>query len=144
MTRKKGALAGFLAAFLFFMGLGEAIATKLYVTNISDNSLSITEGDWRNPKGWRVVKTISVGKMPHVPAVSPDGKKLFVTMAGSDEVWTFDPATDKLVRKIALGVKPSHIIFSPDSRYAYVSLETSQELAIVDTKANSVVAKIFV
>src|SRR3970282_1186937 len=129
-------VVGFLVALFSFVGLGRASALKLYVTNISDNSLSIIDAERKDPKSWTIISTISVGKMPHVPAVSPNGKKLYVTMAGSDEVWVFDPATDKLLKKITLGVKPTHIIFSPDSKYAFISLETSQELAIVNVAAD--------
>ena len=73
---KRTILVGFLVALFPFWGLGRALAAKLYVTNISDNSLSVIDANGKDPKSWKVTKTVSVGKMPHVPVVSPDGKKL--------------------------------------------------------------------
>jgi len=74
---RKTFLLSLLVGLFFFGVLTTARAAKLYVTNMSDDSVSvIVATDWRQPTTWKVGKTITVGKMPHVPAISPDGKKL--------------------------------------------------------------------
>ena len=75
---------GFLIA-LYCRCLADAQAAKLYVTNMSDDSLRLLKEPERTPKMERHL-TIPVGKMPHVPVLSPDGKRLYIYMAGSDEV----------------------------------------------------------
>ena len=86
---------------LFLLAAGSdafAEPARLYVTNLGGNSLSVIDG-----RALRVTKTIPTARDPHFAVPTPDGRRLYVTMAGADQVWVFDTATDGVAAKF-LGI----------------------------------------
>ena len=62
-----------------------------------------------NPATNRPVRTIAVGKQPHWMAPSADGKTLYVTNEGSNEVTIIDLATAQ-TRSVAVGNAPRKVV----------------------------------
>ena len=67
---------------------------------------------------------------PHFVGFSPDGKQLFVSDLGTDEIWIYNyhpqkglllPCADKL--KLPPGSGPRHIVFSPDGKSIFTANE---------------------
>lgn len=67
---------------------------------------------------------------PHFVGFSPDGKQLFVSDLGTDEIWIYNydsrkglilPCAEKL--KLPPGSGPRHIVFSPDGKTLFTANE---------------------
>jgi YVTN family beta-propeller protein len=56
------------------------------------------------------ITTIKVGKGPDWMAFTPDGKRVYVSNAGSDSVSVLDAASKKELAQIAVGKVPKRII----------------------------------
>ncbi|GAA1003093.1 hypothetical protein GCM10009551_077510 [Nocardiopsis tropica] len=97
--------------------------SKAYVDTV--NSIGVID-----MKSWRLVKTINTSEdgkySPANPGaftstLSPDGRKLYVTMFGRPNVLVIDTRTDAVIREIpTVGYTPS-IIFSDDGTRGYIS-----------------------
>ncbi len=81
------------------------------------------------PKGASVERVSKIGRNPTEPvgphgmAVSPDGRRYYVTTAHgfpNGELWRYTTAGDSLKGTIKLGSFPATLQVSPDGLYAYV------------------------
>ncbi|WP_323120144.1 YncE family protein [Burkholderia alba] len=79
---------------------------------------------------WKLVKTIPTsGRAAYLPTdpgaftstLSPDGKKLYVTLFGETGVLIVDVATDKIVGRIKTAGSTTGITFSADGTRGYIS-----------------------
>ncbi|MEZ5363701.1 MAG: hypothetical protein R2748_15500 [Bryobacterales bacterium] len=66
------------------------------------------------PKGsrcdWEMLAAIDVGGHPDWLAMTPDGKKLYVALAGDDETAVIDTETMKVIKKIRVGNVPKRVV----------------------------------
>jgi len=60
---------------------------------------------------FQIANRIPVGNLPHVLAVTPSGRHLFVTNALSGTIMQIDTSTDKVLRTIQAGNHPLGITF---------------------------------
>ncbi|MFB9991019.1 lactonase family protein [Deinococcus oregonensis] len=73
----------------------------------------------------------------HCARASWDGRHLYVTDLGTDEVVTYPaewqaPALTRLnTLRLPAGCGPRHLSFHPDGQFGFISLELSSELAVV-------------
>ncbi len=88
------------------------------------------------------VGTIPLDKTPRALAFSPDGKRLYVTVAGSDGVQVFDPASNQLVGQILVGASPHHPLFTPNGQLGLVVSQGPGELALLDPTTTTVSATV--
>jgi YVTN family beta-propeller protein len=102
-----------------------------------------------------VLTTIPVEPGPARVAVSPDGRRLYVTThgyAGSlGGVTVIDTATNTVITHIRAGHLPSGVAFTPDGRHVYVTdvyanpnLDPGNSVLVIDTATNTVTATITV
>jgi YVTN family beta-propeller protein len=63
---------------------------------------------------------IPVGSSPGDEALSPNHKKLFVTIGGSNDVTSINTDTNTAGAAIPVGVSPIRVLFTPDGKTAYV------------------------
>ncbi|HTP59310.1 MAG TPA: beta-propeller fold lactonase family protein [Spirochaetia bacterium] len=82
--------------------------------------------------------TVPLDKMPRAIGVSPDGAKLYFTLAGADAVQVLDTATNRVVKQIPVGAAPHHPLFSPDGKFALVVSQGPGTLSRIDTASDSV------
>lgn len=75
--------------------------------------------DWESKK---VVEKIPIGKMPHHVGLTPDGKRLYVSVGGEGLVAAIDLSTGKIIEKIQTGGDPHAVLIAPDGRRAYVTV----------------------
>ena len=80
---------------------------------------------------WSVAKTIAVGEKPDHAAMSPDGRKLYVSNERSGTVSVIDTEEGKITATVPVGDNPGVILVSHDGRSVYVLVHGA--LAIVDT-----------
>ena len=112
-----------------------AAATKAYVANFKDNTVSVIETD-----AAKVVATIPVAAGPHGMAITQDGRTVYVSGDGSSSVDVIDTATDKIVKTINVGKTPNGIALTPDDRLLLVAVYAENRIDFIDTSTQAVVA----
>ncbi|MFD7440738.1 serine/threonine-protein kinase, partial [Streptomyces sp. NPDC059909] len=83
------------------------------------------------------LSSIRVGNSPAGVAVSPDGRRVYVTNFSSDSVSVIDTATNRTVDEpIPVGNSPSGVAVSPDGRRVYVTNNDSASVSVIDATKN--------
>jgi YVTN family beta-propeller protein len=86
-----------------------------------------------------VVATIPVGNLPAGVAITPDGKRAYVTSRGNNNVWVLDTTTHTVVKTVDVQIEPANVVFTHDGRRAYVTNFGSNSVSVIDTATNTVV-----
>ncbi|HEX7180846.1 MAG TPA: PQQ-dependent catabolism-associated beta-propeller protein [Thermoanaerobaculia bacterium] len=94
----------------------------------------------------QVVAKYDGGSDPEQFAVSPDGKRLFISNedAGTASVTQVEKDKGKVIATLIVGIEPEGVAISPDGRWVYVTAETSNTVSVIDTKKNEVAASFLV
>jgi YVTN family beta-propeller protein len=85
---------------------------------------------------------VALDKTPRGLELSPDGKRVFFTLAGVDSIQVLDTASNQIAAQIPVGASPHYAPFTPDGRWALAVVQGPGELAIMDTAANTVAAAV--
>jgi serine/threonine-protein kinase len=85
-----------------------------------------------------VIATISVGKAPEGVAVSPDGRRAYITNVLSDTVSVIDTMKSTVTATIPVGIAPYGVAVSPDGRHAYITNVSSNTVSVIDTMKSTV------
>jgi YVTN family beta-propeller protein len=84
--------------------------------------------------------------VPHTPThgleLTPNERELWVTSCGTDTVYAFDTAHQKVVGQVAVGRGPNWVTFSPDGVYCCVSNVLSDDVSIIDVAKRREVARV--
>jgi len=80
------------------------------------------------------------GKDAHGPALTSDGRELWLTTQTSDDVAVIRISDRKLLRRIPVGDDPNWIAFTPDGGLAVVSNTGSNSISIIDVVQRKVTA----
>jgi YVTN family beta-propeller protein len=86
------------------------------------------------------IAKVPLDKTPRGLDLSPDGKRLYFTLAGIDAVLVLDTATNQIVGQIATGVSPHVARFAPDGQVALVVNQGPGELSIIEPTSHTVSA----
>ena len=76
---------------------------------------------------------MNTGKSPAGVAVSPDGKKVYVTNYGDKTVSVIDTATKAVTATVSVGRGPKEIAVTPDGTKVYVANSESGSISVIDT-----------
>jgi YVTN family beta-propeller protein len=106
-----------------------------YVGSQQQGATSIVEVDMATMSS---VGVIGVQNAPRALNVSPDGRQLFFTIAGSDTIQVLDTARNQLRDAIPVGASPHQPIFSADGNLALVESQGPGELDLVNPMTDSV------
>jgi DNA-binding beta-propeller fold protein YncE len=85
---------------------------------------------------------VYVGRSPHEPFFTTDGKELWVTVRGEDYVSVIDPVLMKETRRITTDNGPGMTMFGPDGRYAFVCSSFTPELAVIDAASHQIIKRL--
>ncbi len=85
---------------------------------------------------------IEVGQEPEGVALSPDGRFLYVTLEGDNQVAVIDVANRRLIRRFAVGSRPRGVAFTPDGTRAFVTNELDSSVSLIDARLHQVVATV--
>jgi len=83
-------------------------ASKIYVTNTNDNTVSVLSGGTNT-----VITTIAVGTSPRGVTFSPDGTKAYVANSGSNTVSIINTSTNSVSTTINVGTNPTAVGTTP-------------------------------
>jgi YVTN family beta-propeller protein len=112
---------------------GSAFAEKALVTGEKSNTLTIVDLDTDE-----VVKTITVGKVPHAIGVTPDKTRAYTGNRGSDSISVVDLVNDEPVKTIPLSHTIMNLEVSPDGRFVSANSRTEPMVSLIDTATNQV------
>ena len=121
--------------------------SKLYVSQFMTSStkkLSVI-----NTTTMEVIKTISVGTMPHGLRINNNGTRLYCANMMSDNISVIDVQTDSVVETIQLAYDvtpfgppkymPIELAISPDDNYLLVTCSETHEVRMFNTSTNTLV-----
>jgi YVTN family beta-propeller protein len=80
--------------------------------------------------------------VPNHLAVSPDGRRVYVTVVSGNYVDVFDPARRALVDSVNVGTGPHDIEVSRDGKTVYVGLIRGSDVTVFDAATNRVLRRI--
>jgi len=89
-----------------------------------------------------VTDTVPVGSFPKGIAVSPDGKKVYVTNSWNDNVSVIDTAINTVTAAIPVGRFPEGIVINPTGTKVYVTNSLDDNVSIINTSTNDVIATV--
>ncbi len=78
----------------------------------------------------------------HGLAFTPDEKELWATSCGTETVYLYDTASQKIVGNVRTGNGPAWLTFSPDGKYCCVSNVLSDDVSIIDAAKRREVTRI--
>jgi YVTN family beta-propeller protein len=81
---------------------------------------------------WKDVARVPLDKTPRGLELSPDGRRVFFTLAGVNAIQVLDTATNQIVAQIPVGASPHYAPFTPDGRWALAVVQGPGELGILD------------
>lgn len=84
-----------------------------------------------DPASAQVITTAATGSQPWGVAVNDANNRLYVSNAGSGDVWIYDLLTLKVQAKIAVGENPGLIAVLPGLDTAFVVVRTNSRLAVI-------------
>ena len=88
------------------------------------------------------VGSVPLDKTPRALDASPDGKRVYFTLAGVNAIQVLDIATGQVIAQIPVGASPHESPPTPDGRWALVAVQGPGELSILDTASNTVAATV--
>jgi YVTN family beta-propeller protein len=83
------------------------------------------------------VGAVPLDKTPRALDASPDGKRVYFTLAGVNAIQVLDTATNQIVAQIPVGASPHQAPPTPDGRWALAAVQGPGELGILDTTSNT-------
>jgi YVTN family beta-propeller protein len=86
------------------------------------------------------INTVAQG--PLVPAVTPDGKTLYVSNEFTNNVTVIATANNTITKTIATGLIPIGVAITPSGATAYVSNGANNNISVIPTATNTVSATI--
>ena len=93
---------------------------------------------------WKEVGRVPLDKTPRGLELSPDGRRVFFTLAGVNAILVLDTATSQIVTQIPVGASPHYAPFTPDGRWALAVVQGPGELGILDTASNTLAGSVAV
>jgi YVTN family beta-propeller protein len=115
-----------------------ANARKAYVGLFGDDALGIIDLDQQ-----ATVKTVPV-TAPDGIAITPDGKKVFVSSADTGRVKVLDTKSETFSASIDVGAKPAGLVISPDGKILVAAVGGDDSAVIIDTETNEIMRKVTV
>ncbi len=98
-----------------FLPGGKGALRKAYVANTGSGTISVITVNARNGHISGTPKNIPVGTEPYGLAVTPNGKKLYVSNARSNSISVIDTATDTVIKTIEnVGFEPRGLAITND------------------------------
>jgi YVTN family beta-propeller protein len=93
---------------------------------------------------WKEVARVPLDKTPRGLELSPDGRRVFFTLAGVNAIQVLDTATNRIATQIPVGASPHYAPFTPDGRWALAVVQGPGELGILDTASNTLAGTVAV
>ena len=127
-------MINFLLLFVAVMFSSVVDASRAYITNEKDNTLSVIDINKR-----KVVKTIDIGQRPRGITMTKDGKLVLICASDDDRVEVRDAETLKLKYHLPSGPDPELFVLSPDDSVLYIANEDDAMVTVVDMNEKMII-----
>jgi len=91
-----------------------------------------------------IMATIPQSARPFLPAVAPDGKRLFVPNHDTASVSVISTDTNAIIKQIKVAPNPHWVTFSRDGSRAYTADHESNVISVIDTASLEVIGTVSV
>src|SRR6266542_1003013 len=88
------------------------------------------------------VGSIALDKTPRALDVSPDGRRVYFTLAGVNAIQVLDTSTNQVIAQVPVGASPHMAPPTPDGRWDVAVVQGPGELAVIDTASNTLAATV--
>ncbi len=105
----------------------------LYITTKEDSSLYVA--DILTKKAERIF----LGHEAYTCLLSPDKKKLYISVWGGDKVTVFNTQRKKIDATIATGSNPNDMVLTKDGRFLFVATANDNAVSVIETSSGKVV-----
>lgn len=105
----------------------------LYVVTKQDNSLYLID-----LKTNAIKQKLELGTEAYTCLLSPDRKKLYISLWGGDKVVVYDTKSNGMTDSIAVGDNPNDLCISRNGRYLYVSNANDNTVSVIDLRKSTV------
>ena len=111
----------------------------VYATLLGEDSgaVAVIDGTSR-----RITSVIDVAPELHQPALSRDGRTLYVPSHRTSSLWTLDTVSGAVTELVAVPAAPHDVALSPDGSTAYVTGHESATVSMVDLVRGEVVSTV--
>jgi len=109
----------------------------LAVIGIGSNSVTLVSTETN-----KVLKTIYIGRSPHEPTFTNDGKQIWTSVRGEAYVSVIDVDKMEEVRHIPVADGPGMVTFTTDGKLAYVCSSFTPEVDVVNTSNYKIIKRI--
>lgn len=89
----------------------------------------------------KFLRKIPGGSDPEQFAISPDGRRLYISNEDTSSASVVNITTGKMEATIPLKPEPEGVSLKPGGEFAYVTCETGGEIFVIDTKSNKVLSQ---
>ncbi|MEU9481417.1 beta-propeller fold lactonase family protein [Streptomyces sp. NPDC048191] len=110
--------------------------SRVYVPNTISNTVTVID-----PRSYKIIDTIRVGRQPQHVVPSWDLKTLWVNNDLGNSLTPIDPRTGKAGKPVAVH-DPYNLYFTPDGRYAVVMASMDRALVFRDAHTMKVVRSV--
>jgi YVTN family beta-propeller protein len=107
-------------------GAVRGFPSLVYVPNLRSNTVSVID-----PKTYKVIRTVKVGKEPQHVVPSWDLKTLWVNNDLGNTLTPIDPRTGKFGKPVKVH-DPYNLYFTPDGKYAVVMASADRQIVFRD------------
>jgi len=112
------------AGYLWFSPDG----ARAYVTSPRRGTVSVVDVTSR-----KVVETVEVGRGPTVIQVTSDGRRIWGTDTGGDQIYALDGPSNRILGKLTVGRAPDHLAIVGER--LFVTIAGTDEVAVVGDDA---------
>lgn len=113
------------------------VKKELAVISTVTNSLITIETDTL-----KIRNTVFLGRNPHEPRYTHDGKEIWVTVRGENYISVIDVATGKEVSRVILSEGPGMVAFSHDGKLAFVSSSFDNNFWVIEVQSKNIIKQI--
>jgi len=117
--------------------------TRLYALKSAGRKVVVVSFTFADPTNTRIKQPISLlpgGGTPSRLAMHPDGKRLYVSVPGADEVQEIslcEPDCSAVVARYPVGAKPMGLAVTPGGESLFVSSESADRVTAIDTETGA-------
>lgn len=103
---------------------------RVFVASESTDQVWVMEAAPGSP--YEMVAKISVGRLPHQMAVSPDGKYVVVNNRMANSTSIIDPVAMTEIARVSVGKQPHGLAWAPDGKTLFVGHERDSFIAAIE------------